>query len=167
MFWLTLAATIIFVAFNAISIRKFGMDTCFSSYGKLWGEAVPIKNMNLWSIVLGSVAFMLIPPVLVSADDNPLQFVGFLTPLYLLLVVFTPDYTKTKKIHIIHCIGAYMCAIGMLIWMIGIMHMWLPLVLFAIAFSIIGYCAKDLLYSSMYYGELTLFLSAFWCLLTY
>lgn len=166
MFWLTLAATIIFVVFNAISIRKFGMDTCFSSYGKLWGEAVPIKNMNLWSIVLASVAFLLIPPILQSTDGNPYQFIGFLSPVYLFLVVFTPDYRKTKKIQIIHYIGAYACSIGMVIWMVGIMHMWLPLVIFTAAFSVIGYCARDLLYSSMYYGELTLFMSTFWCLLT-
>jgi len=164
---LTLASLIIFAVFNALGIRKFGMKTCLSEYGKLWGDAVPIKNMNLWSIVLGISAALLFPPILQATEGNPWQFVGFLAPLYLFLVIFTPDYRESKKSNILHQIGAYTSAVGMLIWMIFIMHMWVPVVALTIGFILIGFAAKNLKESLMYYLELSMFLSVDWVLLAY
>lgn len=164
---LTLASLIIFVIFNMIGIRKFGMKSCFSEYGELWGKAVPIKNMNLWSIVLGVCAALLIPPILQATEGNPWQFLGFLSPAYLFLVVFTPNYKETKKKWAIHAIGAILCMIGMAVWMLCIMHMWIPLVVCASAFTVIGLCAKNLWYAIIYYVELALFMSVYWVLLAY
>lgn len=164
---LTLAAFFIFLIFNMISIRKFGMKSCLSEYGKLWGDAVPIKNMNLWSIVLGIIAFLMIPPILQSLEGNPLQSIGFLSPAYLFLVVLTPDYKANKKTELIHRIGAGVCTIGMLVWMIFLMHMWIPVVVCLALFLAIGFLAKNLKYAWIYYVELALFIATYWVLLSY
>ena len=163
----TIASLLIFVAFNVIGIRKFGMKSCFSEYGKLWGDAVPIKNMNLWSIILFVCAFLLIPPILQSSEGNPLQFIGFLAPVYLFLVALTPDYKKDKKNMIIHNVGAWTCVVGIILWMLLILHMWIPLVVCMGAFLLIGLSAKNLKYAITYYLELGMFMSSYWCLLTY
>lgn len=164
---LTLASLIIFFVFNILGIRKFGFKSCFSDYGELWGNAVPIKNMNLWSIVLGVAAALLIPTILQSTEGNPWQFIGFLAPLYLFLVVFTPNYKKNKKANLFHQIGAYTCAVGMLVWMLALMHMWIPVVVCFALFFGIGFAAKNLKESITYYLELPLFFSTYWCLLAY
>lgn len=164
---LTLASLIIFTVFNIVGIKKFGFRTCLSEYGKLWGDAVPIKNMNLWSIVLTVVAFLLFPPIFQATEGNVWQFVGFLAPAYLFLVIFTPNYQTDKKANIIHQIGAYTCAIGMLLWMVLIMHMWIPIVVCGVISIIIGIVTKTLKESLTYYLELSLFASTYWCLLFY
>jgi hypothetical protein len=164
---LTLVAFFIFLIFNMISIRKFGMKSCLSDYGKLWGDAVPIKNMNLWSIVLAVIAFLMIPPIIQSAEGNPLQFIGFLSPAYLFLVIFTPDYKSTNKLWTIHRIGAFTCAIGMVVWMIFIMHMWIPPVVCLALFLAIGFSANNLKYAITYYAELAVFMATYWVLLSY
>ena len=164
---LTFAAFFIFLIFNMISIRKFGMKSCLSEYGKLWGDAVPIKNMNLWSIVLAIISFLMVPPIVQSMDGNPFQFIGFLAPLYLFLVILTPNYKENKKANIIHQIGAYTCAIGMLVWMVVLMHMWIPVVACIALFLAIGFSANNLKYAITYYVELALFMATYWVLLSY
>ena len=143
------------------------MKSCFSEYGKLWGDAVPMRNMNLWSLILIVCAMLIIPPLIQAGEGNALQFVGFLAPLYLFLVAFTPNYKESKKENLIHQIGAWTCVVGILVWMIFIMHMWVPLVVCGGAFIAIGLAAKNLKYALMYYLELATFMSTYWCLLSY
>lgn len=163
----TLASFLIILVLNVLGIRKFGFKSCLSAYGKPWAEAWPGLTFNIWSVLLMLAAFCLIPPLIQSAEGNPAQCIAFLAPLYLSLVALTPDYEDTKKKWWAHQIGAWTCVTGILCWMIFIMGMWLPLLVCLAVFVAIGLSGRNLKTSLTYYLELTMFLSAYWCLLSY
>jgi len=82
---LTIIAFVVFAAFVAISIRKFGLRKSWPAYAPYWAEAVPIHNVNLWSAVTLVVALLLVAPCINVGAHQPWQWVGFLTPAALIV----------------------------------------------------------------------------------
>ena len=68
-----LSAVILF-SFISIGVIKFGLQNSYSGYSIKWGNAVPLNNMNLWSIVTIVAAFLLCPVMLELAAGSLLQF---------------------------------------------------------------------------------------------
>ena len=120
----TLISFVLLAGFIALSIVKIGKLSCWSKYGAEWAKIAPIHNVNLWSAVNVVSALLIVPPMVQRGADNPLQFLGFFAPLFLLLVGFTPDYQDTKKKNAIHQVGAWGCVVMVMLWLILIRHLW-------------------------------------------
>lgn len=142
--YVTLAAVIIFFGFVAHSVRTFGMKGSWSAYAAMWADKVPLHNMNLWSIVMVVTALLLIPPMIARMDGSPIQFLGFLVPLYLGIIGLTPRYQTDKKQRIAHLIGATVCLIGFLVLLIWGVKEWKPLVAALGVSLVIGYASRTL-----------------------
>ena len=76
-----LISTLALFSFIGAGIIRFGLLRSYSSYSSKWGEAVPMNNMNLWSIVTFVAAFMLCPALLELGTASLWQFLGFLARL--------------------------------------------------------------------------------------
>lgn len=118
---LVIISAILFFGFIAMGIGKFGLQPSYSIYSKYWGETVPLpNNLHLWSIVTIISALLLVPPMIEIGDGNSLQFLGFLTPLYLVCVALTPTWWKYDKEHILHVIFTLLCVFAALFWCIKV-----------------------------------------------
>jgi len=151
----TLASLIIFAGFIALSVRKFGWKDSYSAYAQLWKKAVPIHNLNVWSLVTVIVAFLLVPAMLEAGDESPLQFLGFFAPIYLAVVAFTPDWDinpedekneadrlNHKRQRIIHKVGAALCATATVCWLIFALRLWFLIPITLVATGLAAYFTK-------------------------
>ena len=117
----TLSALLLF-SFIFAGVARFGLLNSYSAYSAKWGRAVPMNNLNLWSVVTFATAIILCPVLIELGVGSMLQFLGFLTPVYLMVVSLTPDWMTKKTQNIVHSVFAILCAIGGLLWVILIMH---------------------------------------------
>lgn len=108
---LTALSCAMFFGFVVLCVKKFGLQSCYSAYGPLWGQLTPAAGMlNIWSIVTFVTAFMLVPVMIENADGSPWQFAGFLCPVLILFVALTPDYATNKLAGAIHIVCAVLGA---------------------------------------------------------
>ncbi len=165
----TVVSLLMFVGFNYLCIKKYGLLSCYSAYGMKWEgytkEHPQLKNLNLWSIVTIVSAALLLIPMLCSSKDSPLQFLCFFAPLHLFLVGFTPHYCKNKTAFIIHQIGAWGAVLCVLIWLFVIVKMWAVIIpVFTLAF-VIAIGTRTTKKSYFYYLEMAIYLSTYLVLL--
>ena len=154
-------STMLLFGFIFGGIARFGLLPSYSAYSSKWGQAVPINNMNLWSIVTFVAAFMLCPVLLEIGTASLWQFLGFLTPLYLIIVSLTPDWQTNLAQWRIHMIFAALCALGGLAWIFIVAHTLKVLaivVAFVFTLAMFSGSAKS---CSVFWGEMIMFLSVY------
>ena len=119
---LVLFSAILFFGFVLLGIFRTGLLPSYSAYSEYWEKAVPMNNMNMWSIITIAAAFLICPGLLELGVASVWQFLGFLVPVYLIMVALTPDWYKDKKQYLWHCIAAALCATGAFLWCLLVMH---------------------------------------------
>ena len=160
-----LISLLLFTIFNFFCIKKYGLLSCYSAYGKKWeewGKERPFfKDINIWSLVTILTAMFLIPPMLVTGVASPIQFICFFAPL----VALTPGYTDCKKANIIHQVGAWGCTTLILLWLFVIMHQWIIILPIFTLSLVIGLGTNTFKESWCYYLEMSMFIATFLVLL--
>lgn len=161
----TLLSLVIFAVFIIIGIRKFGLLGSYSAYSSKWTEAVPLHNVNIWSIVTVIVAMLLAPALIEQGEGNPWQCLGFFAPIYLIVVAMTPRWETDKKQKCVHVIGAALCALIALLWLALVRHqLWLPVVT-ALAAWCAGYATVTAKKSLVFWAEMAAFSAVYVSLL--
>ena len=167
-----IVSLLIIAGFVALSIRKFGMQRSYSAFAPKWSEAVPIKNMNLWSIVTVVVTFLFVFGSIERGTDSPWQFLGFFMSVFLIIVALDPllepkpddtDAEKKRKhtLLIVHTVAALLCAAAVILWTILVCHRWW---LYPVAFALMafqGFASKTLKSSFVFWAEMALFVSGY------
>ena len=161
----TILSFLLMTVFNFVCIKKYGLLSCYSAYGEKWEKNEP-NSTNLWSLITIIAAMLLVPPILVSSDGHPLQFLCFFTPLYLFLVGITPDYNKVKAHNTLHMVGVILCVISVLFWLFFIVHRLIVLFPVYILALVIGLGTNTFNKSWLYYLEMVMYLTAYIALLT-
>lgn len=152
-------------AFIGIGIALWKILPSYSAYSTKWGEKVPLRNLNLWSIVTMAAALLLIPPMVEKGADNALQCLGFFAPIYLGVVALTPGWESNRKEHIIHSVAAGICAAGAFAWMVFVCHLWFVPVI-CLAAAIAGAVATKTVTSSYtFWLEMVMFSAAYVCVM--
>ena len=157
----TILSTVIFFLFISLGVVKFGLLSSYSAYSTKWGKAVPINNMNLWSIVTFVAAFLLCPAMLQLAVGSVWQFLGFLTPVYLIVVSCTPNWETDKKEQIVHRVAAIICLIGGLLWLILVRHalgVMCGVVIFILTLALLTGTMKS---CAVFWGEMMMFIAVY------
>jgi len=156
---LTIISTILFFGFIILGVVKFGILTSYSAYSSKWGDAIPIKDMNLWSIVTIISALLLTPPLIESGANDSWQFLGFLTPIYLIVVALTPNWETNNKEHIVHTTFALLCIITSLLWLFLVKQYYIQLILIMFSIMIAGTVTGTLKRCFVFWLEMLMFLS--------
>lgn len=155
-----LSAVMLF-SFISAGVIRFGLQNSYSGYSKMWGEAVPINNMNLWSIITIVAAFLLCPVMIELAVGSSWQFLGFLTPLYLIITALTPDWYTNNKAFRIHAISALLCATGSLAWLTVIMQAMKVVAIVGVFYMTIALLTGTAKKSYVFWVEMWLFVSVY------
>lgn len=156
-----LLSAILLFGFIGAGVIRFGLLRSYSGYSSKWGAAVPMNNMNLWTIVTLVAAFLLCPALLELGIGSMWQFLGFLTPVYLIIVSLTPEWETNRTQRIIHVLFAVLCLIGGLGWLVFVMHAakWLGgVAVFVATMALASGTAKE---SAVFWTEMVMFLSVY------
>jgi len=157
----SILSLVLFVGFIGISIRKFTLRRSYSDFAPKWVEAVPMHNMNLWSIVTIAVAILLMPALIERGEGNALQCFGFFAPIYLIVVAFTPRFLTDKKQKIVHICGTIACAICAIIWLFFICHLWWVGLISLFVMLCVSYATRTLKSSWVFWAEMALFAAVY------
>lgn len=155
-----LSAVILF-SFISSGVIKFGLQNSYSGYSMKWGAKSPINNMNIWSVVTIVAAFLLCPVMLELAAGSIWQFLGFLTPIYLIVVSLTPDWYTGKGVFLVHAIAALLCMGGSLAWMVLVMHALKVVAVIGIFYLTIALLTGTMKTSMVFWLEMWLFVSVY------
>ena len=163
---LTIASFVLFAGFVLLGIWKFGLLPSYSAYADKWAVAVPIDDRtNLWSAVTIIVAMLMVPALVETGYGNPWQFLGFFCPLYLIVVGFTPKWAHSIKQHIIHSVGAFLCAGAAVCWLILVRRQ-LPIAVFSLLGALaLALATKSLKKSYTFWAEMAMFAAVYVSLL--
>jgi len=171
----TILSIVILTGFVALGIRKFGLQPSYSAYAPKWKKAVPIHNVNLWSLVTIIVAILFMFGMIEAGAGSPWQFLGFLSPAYLVLVALTPlkdeedekdesseEVKKdNKRKRITHVVGAILCSVATVAWLILVAHkIWLAPIALYIPFCF-GFASRSCKSSATLWSELALFIAGY------
>ena len=145
---LTILSAVLLFGFMGLGIKKYGLLSCYSAYGPLWGKDFP--KLNIWSVVTFITAFLMVPVMLEVSVFSAWQFLGFLAPTSLFLVSISPDYQTNKFSNVLHQIGAWSAVVAVISFVCIIPHLWWLMIPFFLAAGIMSFVFKD---SIMLWGE--------------
>ena len=160
---LAIISFVIFAAFVTLSVLFFKWQKSYSTYAPLWGKKVPIDNVNLWSAVTMVCALLLLVAMIGLGEDSKWQFLGFLAPVYLVIVSLTPNYQDEdkKKQKLLYIVAASVCAACSLLWIILVVHLWwVPLITFACA-AAAAYFTKTWRACYIFWAEMAMFAAVY------
>ena len=168
-----IASLVLFAGFVAVSFKRFGILSSYSSYASKWEAAVPLDHgTHLWSAITVIVAVLLVPAMLEVGDESPLQFLGFFAPAYLIVAAVTPDYEyrpgdneydqkRRLRQRIIHFVGAVICAAASVIWVILALRLWYLVPAALVLAGIAAYFTKTYRECYVLWAELAMFAAVY------
>ena len=128
---LSLSFLVLF-GFMTFCILRYGLKDCFSRYSYRW-ETAP-QALNWWSLDIIVSALLLMPLMLDLSVGSKWQFLGFLAPISMLLVGFTPRWATNNAQYIVHNVGVVLATLFSIAYAIIIPKtVWLILILGALA----------------------------------
>lgn len=159
---LTLLSAILLTSFIYLGVAKYGQLASYSAYAAKWESNIPLTSTtHLWSIVTFIAALLIIPAMVELGEGNPAQCLGFLTPVYLIIVSRTPEWETNTVQHRIHMLFAILCALGNILWVCLVCKLWWLLLIVAFAFSCFAYNKGSLWSCKVFWGEMIMFASAY------
>lgn len=151
----------LFAGFVALSVWKFGWQPSYSHFSAKWMEAVPMHNVNLWSLATIAAAMFMLPAMIERGEGNLLQCLGFFTPLYLIVVGFTPEWETNKQQHTVHIIGTVLCAAAALCWLLFVRHLWWVCLIAAAVMGAAAYFTKTWRTCYVFWLEMAMFAATY------
>ena len=162
---LTFISCLILFCFICLGIGKFGLLHSYSAYATEWDKTVPIKNLNLWSIITFFAGVLLLPVLLQYSEGHILQFLGFFTPIYLIGVALTPKFASDKKEFKYHTAFASLCALCAFLFIIFVLGKYGCIIASLIVVLIASTLSKTLKKSLTFWLEMVMFLSMYLALI--
>jgi hypothetical protein len=109
-----IAATAIYIAYNAVSLAIFGVPESLSNTYYLWKE----KNGKGWlfCLMMYLVVALMMPAWITISEGSNFQFLAFLAPASLMFVGTAPRFKDFSLENKVHTYSAYLAAACSLLW---------------------------------------------------
>lgn len=117
-----IVATIIYVAYNAISLANFGVPDSLSMTYYLWK-----KDSNkgyVFSLMMYAVVALMMPAWITMSEGSDFQFLAFLAPAAIAFVGTAPRFKDTELENKVHSISAVIAAACSLAWVALVTPYW-------------------------------------------
>lgn len=117
-----IVATIIYVAYNAISLALFGIPESLSNTYYLYKE----KSNKGWlfSLMMYTVVALMMPAWITLSEGSDFQFHAFLAPAAIAFVGTAPAFKSDDLENVVHTTAAIVAAICSLAWVVVITPYW-------------------------------------------
>lgn len=117
-----IAATAIYLAYNAISLALFGIPKSLSDTYYLWKA----RNGKGWyfSLMMYSVVALMMPAWITISEGSDFQFLAFLAPAAIAFVGTAPRFKDTNLENHVHMTSAYLAAAFALLWVALVTPYW-------------------------------------------
>lgn len=158
-FSMTVISMVILFMFIIVGVIKFGILPSYSAHSTKWLEISP--KVSLWTMFTTMAAMLLVPTLIELGENNPLQFLGFFAPLYLIATALTPRWESNASEHKYHMIFAILCAITGIAWVIFVTHTVPVLLGVAAGMAVLGLLTGSLISARTFWAEVVAFLSVY------
>lgn len=117
-----IAATAIYIAYNAICLALFSIPESLSNTYYLWKE----KNGKGWlfCLMMYLVVALMMPAWITMSEGSDFQFLAFLAPASLMFVGTAPRFKDTNLENHVHMASAYLAAAFALAWVALVTPYW-------------------------------------------
>lgn len=117
-----IVATIIYVAYNAISLAFFGIPESLSNTYYLYKEK---RNKGwLFPLMMYAVVAFMMPAWITLSEGSDFQFLSFLAPSAIAFVGAAPAFKSDDLENVVHTTAAIVAAICSLAWVAVITPYW-------------------------------------------
>lgn len=115
-------ATVIYVAYNAISLALFGIPESLSNTYYLYKE----KRSKGWlfPLMMYAVVALMMPAWITMSEGSNFQFLAFLAPSAIAFVATAPAFKSYDLENVVHSTAAIVAAICSLAWVAVITPYW-------------------------------------------
>ena len=115
-------ATIIYVAYNAISLANFGIPQSLSMTYYLWKQKANISY--LFCMMMYAVVALMMPAWISMSEGSDFQFLAFLAPASIAFVGTAPAFLGSDLENRVHSVSAVVAAVCSLAWVILVTPYW-------------------------------------------
>ena len=149
-----IASLALFAGWLALCVHKFGWLRSYSAYSTAWQSPA-------WTAATIFVAVLLLPAMLEAGDESPLQFLGFFTSVYLIIVALTPKWETDKKQKLIHNNGSVVCVVCVILWLVYALRLWYYIPVAIALAAVAAYLTKTWKESYTLWLELAMFAAVY------
>lgn len=156
-----LLSTVLLFSCILLGVYHFGLQWSYSANAPLWASISNGRTPNPWSLLTLLAGFFICPALLEIASGSVLQFLGFLVPVYLMVIALTPNFQTNRTQFIIHVTASILCVLGGLFWLVFIAGAWklvAGVTVFVLTLALLTGTAKT---SLIFWLEMVMFLSVY------
>lgn len=145
-----IAATAIYIAYNAICLALFSIPESLSNTYYLWRE----KNGKGWlfPLMMYAVVILMMPAWITMSEGSDFQFLSFLAPASIAFVGTAPAFLGSDLENKVHTISAIIAAVCSLAWVILVTPYWWQILMWT------GFVALAAIFTSSYKSAYTYWL---------
>ena len=152
---LTGLATLIYLSYNIVALAKFNVPESLSNTYYLYGETEKPNRKHLFTIMMVSMAMLLMPAWLDISEGSNFQFTAFIAACGI----------KFNKIA--HTVCALIAAAGAMAWVILVAGTWPTIVLYLSFIVLLSFLTSSYKTSFTYWIETVAFLATFTSIFIY
>lgn len=115
-------ATVIYVAYNAISLANFGVPRSLSMTYYLWKDKS--NKGYVFQLMMFSVVAFIMPAWITMSEGSDFQFLAFLAPAAIAFVGAAPAFKKSDLENAVHQTSAYSAAAFSIAWIALVTPYW-------------------------------------------
>ena len=162
----TIIAAAIFLLYNTISVRLFGVPSSLSETFYLYKDKKDwMRILFPWMMV--SMAALLMPSWLTISEGSPWQFTSFLAAASIIFVGSAPAFRDDDLTSTVHSVSAIVAAVMSIAWICLVSQMWYTVIAWLVIAAALGYSSRTLKRSKTFWLELAAFMASFSSILTY
>lgn len=144
-------ATVVYVAYNAISLAYFKVPHSLSETYYLWKER---SNKGfLFPCMMYVMVSCMMPAWIGMSEGSNFQFLAFLAPASLAFVATAPAFKSSDLENNVHTISAYIAAACSLAWVGVVTPYWLVILIWLAVVALASYLTKTIKTSLVYWLE--------------
>lgn len=164
---LTGLATLIYLSYNIVALAKFNVPESLSNTYYLYGKTEKPNRKHLFTIMMVSMAMLLMPAWLDISEGSNFQFTAFIAACGIIFTGMIPEFKKDKFNKTAHTVCALIAAAGAMAWVILVAGTWPTIVLYLSFIVLLSFLTSSYKTSFTYWIETVAFLATFTSIFIY
>lgn len=160
-----IAATVIYLAYNAICLALFGIPKSLSDTYYLWKEHN--GKGYLFCLMMYVVVALMMPAWITMSEGSDYQFLAFLAPAAIAFVGAAPAFMGSRLENRVHSVSAIFAAGCSLAWVVLVTPYWYSILIWFAVAALRCAMTKSLKTSTIYWLEYIAFGSTFTAAIAY